>query len=37
LLYVLRAITEERHLLMGRNGYAEYSQRVRWRFIPRIV
>jgi protein-S-isoprenylcysteine O-methyltransferase Ste14 len=37
LLYVLRAITEERHLLMGGNGYAEYTQRVRWRFIPRII
>jgi protein-S-isoprenylcysteine O-methyltransferase Ste14 len=36
-LYVLRAITEERHLLMGGNGYAEYTRRVRWRFIPRIV
>jgi protein-S-isoprenylcysteine O-methyltransferase Ste14 len=33
-IYVLRAITEERHLLMGRNGYAEYAQRVRWRFVP---
>jgi protein-S-isoprenylcysteine O-methyltransferase Ste14 len=37
LLYVLRAITEERHLLMGGNGYAEYTQRVRWRFIPGII
>jgi protein-S-isoprenylcysteine O-methyltransferase Ste14 len=37
LIYVLRAITEERHLLMGRNGYAEYMQRVRWRFIPRVI
>ncbi len=36
-IYVLRAITEERHLLMGRNGYAEYMQRVRWRFIPRLL
>jgi protein-S-isoprenylcysteine O-methyltransferase Ste14 len=37
MIYVLRAITEERHLLMGRNGYAEYMQRVRWRFIPRVI
>jgi protein-S-isoprenylcysteine O-methyltransferase Ste14 len=36
-IYALRAITEERHLLMGRNGYAEYAQRVRWRFIPRVI
>jgi protein-S-isoprenylcysteine O-methyltransferase Ste14 len=36
-IYVLRALTEERHLLMGRNGYAEYMQRVRWRFIPGVV
>jgi len=36
-IYVLRAITEERHLLMGRNGYAEYMQRVRWRFIPHVI
>ena len=36
-IYALRAITEERHLLMGNNGYAEYMQRVKWRFIPRVV
>lgn len=36
-IYVLRAITEERHLLMAGNGYAEYMQRVRWRFIPGVV
>ncbi len=36
-IYVLRAITEERHLLMGNNGYAEYMARVRWRFIPGVV
>jgi protein-S-isoprenylcysteine O-methyltransferase Ste14 len=36
-IYVLRAITEERHLLLGRNGYAEYMQRVRWRFIPGVI
>ena len=36
-IYVLRAITEERHLLLGNNGYAEYMQRVRWRFIPGVI
>ena len=36
-LYVLRALTEERHLLMANNGYAEYMRKVRWRFIPRLV
>jgi protein-S-isoprenylcysteine O-methyltransferase Ste14 len=36
-IYVLRAITEERHLLLAGNGYAEYMQRVKWRFIPRLV
>jgi protein-S-isoprenylcysteine O-methyltransferase Ste14 len=36
-IYVLRAITEERHLLLGNNGYAEYMSRVRWRFIPGVV
>ena len=33
-IYVLRAITEERHLLMADNGYAQYAQKVRWRFVP---
>jgi protein-S-isoprenylcysteine O-methyltransferase Ste14 len=37
LIYALRAITEERHLLLGNNGYAEYRARVRWRFIPGLV
>jgi protein-S-isoprenylcysteine O-methyltransferase Ste14 len=36
-IYALRAITEERHLLMGNNGYADYMQRVRWRFIPGVI
>lgn len=36
LIYVLRAITEERHLLMSNNGYKEYAARVRWRFIPGV-
>lgn len=36
-IYALRAITEERHLLLANNGYAEYMARVRWRFIPRVI
>jgi len=36
-IYFLRATTEERHLLMVNNGYAEYMRRVRWRFIPGVV
>lgn len=36
-LYVLRAITEERHLLMSDNGYAQYMHKVRWRFIPGLL
>lgn len=35
-IYVLRAITEERHLLMLDNSYAQYAQKVRWRFVPGI-
>lgn len=35
-IYVLRALTEERHLLMLDNGYAEYMRKVKWRFIPRV-
>lgn len=35
-IYFLRSITEERHLMMLDNGYKEYSQKVRWRFIPRV-
>ena len=37
MIYVLRAITEERHLLMLDNGYAQYTQQVRWRFVPGIL
>jgi protein-S-isoprenylcysteine O-methyltransferase Ste14 len=37
LIYVVRAATEERHLLMIDNGYAEYKNRVRYRFIPGLV
>ncbi|HEY6124765.1 MAG TPA: hypothetical protein VIV63_08945 [Steroidobacteraceae bacterium] len=36
-IYALRAITEERHLLLANNGYAQYMTRVKWRFIPGIV
>ena len=35
-IYALRALTEERHLLMGNNGYAQYMSRVRWRFVPGV-
>jgi protein-S-isoprenylcysteine O-methyltransferase Ste14 len=35
-IYALRAFTEERHLLLSNNGYAEYAQKVRWRFVPGI-
>jgi len=35
-IYALRAITEERHLLMTDNGYREYAQKVRWRFVPGV-
>jgi protein-S-isoprenylcysteine O-methyltransferase Ste14 len=35
-IYALRAITEERHLLLSNNGYAEYAQQVRWRFVPGV-
>ncbi|HEU4601880.1 MAG TPA: hypothetical protein VFS24_07920 [Steroidobacteraceae bacterium] len=33
-IYALRALTEERHLLMLRNGYEQYAREVRWRFVP---
>lgn len=36
-IYALRAITEERHLLLTDNGYSEYMARVKWRFIPGII
>jgi protein-S-isoprenylcysteine O-methyltransferase Ste14 len=35
-IYALRALTEERHLLLSNNGYAQYAQKVRWRFVPGI-
>jgi protein-S-isoprenylcysteine O-methyltransferase Ste14 len=37
LIYVVRALTEERHLLMIDNGYAEYRERVRFRFVPGLL
>jgi protein-S-isoprenylcysteine O-methyltransferase Ste14 len=36
LIYVLRALTEERHLRLLDNGYAQYAYAVRWRFVPGI-
>ena len=36
LVYVVRALTEERHLLMM-DGYAEYKERVRFRFVPGLL
>lgn len=36
-IYFLRAITEERHLMMVDNGYREYARQVRWRFIPGLI
>jgi protein-S-isoprenylcysteine O-methyltransferase Ste14 len=35
-IYVLRALTEERHLGSDPD-YQAYRSRVRWRFIPRLV
>jgi protein-S-isoprenylcysteine O-methyltransferase Ste14 len=36
-IYALRAITEERHLLLSDNGYVEYMSRVKWRFVPGVI
>jgi protein-S-isoprenylcysteine O-methyltransferase Ste14 len=36
-IYALRAITEERHLLLSDNGYAQYMAHVKWRFIPGVI
>ncbi|MDD2515849.1 MAG: isoprenylcysteine carboxylmethyltransferase family protein [Candidatus Gracilibacteria bacterium] len=36
-IYFMRAITEERHLLMIGNGYKEYKEKVKYRFIPGII
>lgn len=33
-IYYLRAITEEKHLLLWNNWYKEYCQKVKYRFIP---
>lgn len=35
-VYYLRAVTEERHLLMADNGYAEYAKKVPYRFVPGV-
>lgn len=37
MLYFLRAITEERHMLRIDNGYAEYMERVKYRFYPGVI
>jgi protein-S-isoprenylcysteine O-methyltransferase Ste14 len=36
-LYVLRALTEERHLRATDPAYELYAQRVRWRFVPGLI
>ena len=36
-IYVLRALTEERHLSAVDPAYSEYCARVRYRFIPGLV
>lgn len=36
-IYIMRALTEERHLLMLNNGYAQYIRKVPYRFIPRVI
>lgn len=36
-LYILRALTEEQHLLSVDDEYAAYCQRVPWRFIPGVI
>ena len=36
ILYLLRALTEERHLLKLDNGYAQYMRNVPYRFVPRL-
>jgi hypothetical protein len=35
-IYILRAITEERHMLRSENDYRAYMEQVRWRFVPGI-
>lgn len=36
LIYILRALTEERHL-MADPAYQEYAKTVKWRFIPKVI
>jgi len=36
-IYVLRALTEEWHLLATDPAYGEYRRRVRWRFLPWVA
>lgn len=35
-IYVLRALTEERHLLLLDNGYSQYMENVPYRFVPKL-
>lgn len=35
-IYVIRALTEERHLLKD-SDYQKYVQKVKWRFVPGVV
>lgn len=36
-IYLLRALTEERHLSMVNQDYAKYMQKVKYRFIPGLI
>lgn len=36
-IYVLRALTEEWHLLATDPAYEDYRRRARWRFVPFVV
>lgn len=36
LIYVLRALTEERHLSLDKD-YLSYKKSVKWKFIPKII
>ena len=36
IIYILRALTEERHLLKDKE-YQNYTKKIRYKFIPRII
>ena len=36
-VYLIRSLTEERHLMMIDNGYREYARKVKYRFIPKVI